>query len=141
MTPSGGASISIASLDSTTFFAGGTGEASSLALSAAGAASAGEAVGFSGSQSLDDEDEEPDSTAASLSGLRGELSGLEQRRDQVRSAWGSDDVADALDGFVDNWDDNRRRISDSMSSLQRMVESTADEFERVEADLTGSFDQ
>ena len=80
-------------------------------------------------------------TAASLSELRGELSGLEQRRDQVRSAWGSDDVADALDSFVDNWDDNRRRISDSMTSLQRMAESTADEFECVEADLTGCFDQ
>ena len=79
--------------------------------------------------------------AASLSDLRAELGGLERRRDQVRSAWGSEDVADALDRFVDNWDDNRRRIADSMTSLQRMAESTADEFERVESELTGSFDR
>jgi hypothetical protein len=79
--------------------------------------------------------------AASLSDLRAELGGLERRRDQVRSAWGSADVADALDRFVDNWDDNRRRIADSMTSLQRMAESTADEFERVESELTGSFDR
>ena len=80
-------------------------------------------------------------TAASLSDLRAELDGLGRRRDQVRNAWGSEDVADALDRFVDNWDDNRRRISDSMTSLQRMAESSADEFERVESDLTGSFDR
>jgi hypothetical protein len=79
--------------------------------------------------------------AASLAELRGELGVLEQRRDQVRSAWGSDAVADALDLFVDNWDDNRRRISDSMTSLQRMAETTADEFEGIEICLTGSFDQ
>jgi Excreted virulence factor EspC, type VII ESX diderm len=80
-------------------------------------------------------------TAASLSELCDELAGLEERRDQVRSAWGSHDVADTLDSFVDNWDDNRRRIADSMTSLQRMAEATAEEFERVEADLTGSFDR
>lgn len=80
-------------------------------------------------------------TAASLSDLRAELGGLERRRDQVRSAWGSDDVADALDRFVDNWDDNRRRISDSMTSLQRMAEATADEFDRIEAELAGAFDR
>ena len=79
--------------------------------------------------------------AASLSDLRGELDGLERRRNQVRDAWGSDDVADALDRFVDNWDDNRRRIADSMTSLQRMAESTADEFQRVESELTGSFER
>ena len=79
-------------------------------------------------------------TAASLSQLRGELGGLERRHEQVRSAWGSDAVADALHAFVDNWDDNRRRICDSMSSLQSMAESTAEEFERIEADLSGVFD-
>ena len=80
-------------------------------------------------------------TAASLADLRAELGGLQRRRDRVRSAWGSEDVADALDRFVDNWDDNRRRISDSMTSLQRMAEATADEFERIESDLTGAFDR
>ena len=79
--------------------------------------------------------------AVSLSELRGELSGLERRRDEVRSAWGSDAVADAVDRFVDNWDDNRCRISDSMTSLQRMAESTADEFEGIESCLTGSLDR
>ena len=79
--------------------------------------------------------------AVSLSELRCELGSLERRRDQVRSTWGSDAVADALSRFVDNWDDNRRRISDSMTSLQRMAESTADEFEHIESGLTGAFDQ
>jgi hypothetical protein len=80
-------------------------------------------------------------TAASLSELRGELAGLERRRDQVRSAWGSDAIADALDAFVGNWDDNRRRIADSMTSLQSMAESTAQEFERIESELAGAFDE
>jgi hypothetical protein len=80
-------------------------------------------------------------TAASLGDLRTELGALEERRDRVRSAWGSDDVADALDRFVDNWDDNRRRIADSLTSLQRMAETTADEFEGIETCLTGSFDR
>lgn len=75
-------------------------------------------------------------TAASLQELRGELGSLERRRDEVRSAWGSDDVADAMDAFVDGWDDNRRRISDSMTSLQRMAEATADTFEEIEAELS-----
>ena len=79
-------------------------------------------------------------TAGSLAELRAELAGLEHRRDQVHSAWGSADVSDALDAFVDNWDDNRRRITDSMTSLQRMAESTAEEFERIESELTGAFD-
>lgn len=78
-------------------------------------------------------------TAASLSELRCELSGLGQRQDRLRSVWGCAAVADALDGFVGNWDDKRRRISDSMTSLQRMAESTADEFERIESGLTGAF--
>ena len=80
-------------------------------------------------------------TADSLSALRGELGNLERRLDHHRSSWGSDDVADALDEFGGNWDDNRRRISDSMTFLQRMAQSTAEEFERLEAELTGSFDR
>jgi hypothetical protein len=80
-------------------------------------------------------------TAASLAELRAEFGGLERRRDEVRDAWGSDAVADAIGDFVGNWDDNRRRISESMTSLQRMAEATAEEFERVESDLSGAFDR
>jgi uncharacterized protein YukE len=80
-------------------------------------------------------------TAASLAELRAELGRLEHRRDRLHAAWGSAEVADALDDFVDNWDDNRRRISDSMTSLQRMAESTAEEFERIESELTAAFDR
>lgn len=80
-------------------------------------------------------------TAESLSTLRGELGHLEQRLDRDRDSWGSDDVADALDEFGGNWDDNRRRISDSMTSLERMAQATAEEFERLESELSGAFDQ
>lgn len=80
-------------------------------------------------------------TAASLSELGCELAALEPRPDRLRSAWGSDVVADALDLFVGNWDDNRRRITESMTSLQRMAESTADEFERIESVFTEASDR
>ena len=81
------------------------------------------------------------SAATSLSQLRSEFGSLESRHDRVHSAWGSTAVADAVEEFAGNWDDNRRRISDSMTSLQGMVTATADEFERLEADLSSSFDR
>jgi hypothetical protein len=69
-------------------------------------------------------------TATSLAELRSELDGLDRRRDRVRSAWGSEDVAGALDEFVD-----------SMASLKNMAQATADEFEGIEASLSASFDR
>ena len=80
-------------------------------------------------------------TATSLRQLRTELDGLDRRRDRLRDAWGSDDVAGALDDFVGNWDDNRRRIQASMEALYNMATATADEFEGIEAALSASFDQ
>lgn len=41
-------------------------------------------------------------TVTSLAVLHRELSALDRRRDQVRSAWGSDDVPRALDDFIDD---------------------------------------
>jgi hypothetical protein len=80
-------------------------------------------------------------TVHSLSDLGSELDALDSRRDRVRDAWGSDDVASALDEFVGNWDDNRRRIKDSMSSLASMARATAEEIEGIEASLSASFER
>ena len=80
-------------------------------------------------------------TATSLGELRSEFDGLDGRREQLRDAWGSDDVADAMGDFVGGWNDNRRRITENMTSLQRMAEATVEEFGRVESELSGAFDR
>ena len=80
-------------------------------------------------------------TATSLGQLRSEFDGLDGRREQFRDSWGSDDVADAMHDFVGNWNDNRRRITENMTSLRRMAEATVEEFGRVEAELSGAFDR
>ncbi len=74
--------------------------------------------------------------AASMSQLHDEFGRLAQRHERVRDIWGSDDVADALHDFAGNWDDNRQKIQNSMTSLRKMAEATAEEFERIESELS-----
>lgn len=75
-------------------------------------------------------------TVTSLSALHRELSGLDRGREQLRSAWGSDAVADAYHDFIGDWDDNRRRILTSMDSVRTMAQACLDEFAAVDAALS-----
>ncbi|KLJ00206.1 hypothetical protein ABZ114_10305 [Streptomyces albidoflavus] len=70
-----------------------------------------------------------------LKGIGKALRDLENRRDDMRGDWGHDRLADAMDDFVDNWDDRRAKMIEGAKSVQSLVKSTIDGFTGADAAL------
>lgn len=72
---------------------------------------------------------------ARLKGLRREFKNLSNRNEDMHPYWGSGDISGAMDEFVDNWDDYRRQMLDSIDTVGKLVESTIKGFSGLDADL------
>ncbi|MFD5181804.1 hypothetical protein ACFWMQ_04035 [Streptomyces sp. NPDC058372] len=70
-----------------------------------------------------------------LKGIGRALRNLENRRDDMRNDWGHDRLSDAMDDFVDNWDDRRAKMIEGAKSVQSLVKSTIDGFTGADAEL------
>lgn len=71
----------------------------------------------------------------SLVELKQEFSELDDRGRDLGRDWGSGRVQDAMDDFVGNWDDNRRRISTNLQSAADMTKTCLTRFDEVEQAL------
>lgn len=74
-------------------------------------------------------------TVDCLTALRHEFDALTGRQDASRNDWGSNDIAEAMEDFVDNWDNNRRRISGALGATASMAQSCLTEFAAVDTRL------
>ncbi|MDX2582432.1 hypothetical protein PV349_03355 [Streptomyces sp. WI04-05A] len=71
-----------------------------------------------------------------LGQLKKEFEDLENRRDDMRRHWGSGTIADAMDKFVDNWDDYRTKLVEGITSVGELVAGTKKAFEDLEKQLS-----
>ncbi|MFI9727009.1 hypothetical protein ACIRG8_12180 [Streptomyces sp. NPDC102359] len=74
-------------------------------------------------------------SAKQLKSLRTEFRELDDWKDDVGSAVGAPEMKAAMTDFVDNWDDNRKRLLESLQTVGRMVEGTRDAFRGLERNL------
>ncbi|MFF5494622.1 hypothetical protein [Streptomyces aquilus] len=60
---------------------------------------------------------------------------IENRRDDMREHWGSRLVADVMKDFVDNWDDYRTKLVESLESVGQMMAGTKKAFQDLDDQL------
>ncbi|KLJ03084.1 hypothetical protein ABZ114_01210 [Streptomyces albidoflavus] len=70
-----------------------------------------------------------------LKGIRRELKNLDNRKEDLREHWGHREVVGAMDEFVDNWDDYRTKMIESVESVGKLVKATIDGFTGLDAEL------
>ncbi|MEU5340985.1 hypothetical protein AB0H18_09135 [Streptomyces sp. NPDC020766] len=61
---------------------------------------------------------------------------IENRRDDMKQHWGSGAIAEAMDDFVDNWDDYRTKLIEGIESVGKLVAGTKKAFEDLDDDLS-----
>lgn len=67
--------------------------------------------------------------------LKKEFGNLEARNDGIREHWGSTGITDAMDEFVDNWDDYRKALLENIDVVGKLVKATIDGFTGLDAEL------
>ncbi|MFJ4832890.1 hypothetical protein ACIP79_23745 [Streptomyces sp. NPDC088747] len=76
-----------------------------------------------------------DKSAKQLSEIQREFKNLNGWKDDIESVVGAADIKRAMADFIDNWDDNRKRLLESLESVGKMVEGTRDAFKKLDDDL------
>ncbi|MFE1045117.1 hypothetical protein ACFW5S_04395 [Streptomyces olivaceus] len=77
-------------------------------------------------------------SAKQLGVIRREFKELNDWKDDIMSAVGASDLKDAMRDFIDNWDDNRKRLVESLEEVGKMVEGTRDAFKSLDDELAKS---
>jgi hypothetical protein len=54
----------------------------------------------------------------------------------MKEHWGSGAVAGVMEDFVDNWDDYRTRLVESLESVGKLVAGSKKAFEDLDGELT-----
>jgi uncharacterized protein YukE len=72
---------------------------------------------------------------SSLSKIQKDLKDINNRKDDMRPYWGSGEISDAMDEFVDNWDDYRAKMIESLESVGKLVTNTINGFTGADAAL------
>lgn len=70
-----------------------------------------------------------------LDQLKKTFEDIESRRDDMKEHWGSGAVAGAMEDFVDNWDDYRTRLIESIKSVGTLVAGSKKAFEDLDEQL------
>ncbi|MEU1302395.1 hypothetical protein [Streptomyces shenzhenensis] len=74
-------------------------------------------------------------SARQLAQIRHEFKGLAEWKREVRSVLGDSRVQSAMDDFVDNWDNNRKRLVKEIEDVGKMVKATGDAFREFDDEL------
>lgn len=75
-------------------------------------------------------------SAKQLNAIQHEFKNLSEWKDEIKSVVGASEIKDAMTEFIDNWDDNRKRLLESLDSVGNMVEGTRDAFKNLDDELT-----
>ncbi|MGW5619033.1 hypothetical protein [Streptomyces sp. NPDC003877] len=70
-----------------------------------------------------------------LGQLKKTFEDIENRRDDMDKHWGSSEIADVMQDFVDNWDDYRTRLVESLESVGKLVAGTKKAFDDLDKQL------
>ncbi|GAB2328685.1 WXG100 family type VII secretion target [Streptomyces griseoincarnatus] len=70
-----------------------------------------------------------------LGQLKKTFEDIENRRDDMKEHWGGRGIAEAMEDFVDNWDDYRTRLVESLESVGKLVAGSKKAFEDLDGEL------
>ncbi|MEU1145706.1 WXG100 family type VII secretion target [Streptomyces sp. NPDC005863] len=70
-----------------------------------------------------------------LGQLKRTFEDIENRRDDMNEHWGSGSVAGAMEDFVNNWDDYRTKLVESIESVGKLVTGSKKAFEDLDEKL------
>ncbi|MFH8894892.1 hypothetical protein ACH4HG_00580 [Streptomyces coeruleorubidus] len=70
-----------------------------------------------------------------LRSIKKELENLDNRKEDMHPYWGSGKIADVMDDFVDNWDDYRKKMIETVETVGKLVKGTVDGFTGLDAEL------
>ena len=79
-----------------------------------------------------------DTSAKQLGVLEREFKGLGEWKDDITSVVGAPELKAAMVDFIDNWDENRKRLLEDLGSVGNMVEGTRDAFKGLDDELAKS---
>ncbi|MGW2297341.1 WXG100 family type VII secretion target [Streptomyces violaceorubidus] len=77
-------------------------------------------------------------SAKQLNAIRKEFKDLGEWKDDITSVVGASELKSAMKEFIDNWDDNRKRLVESLEEVGKMVEGTRDAFKSLDDELAKS---
>lgn len=72
---------------------------------------------------------------SALSKIQKDLKDTGNRKDDMRPYWGSSEISEAMGKFVDNWDDYRGKMIESLDSVGKLVTNTINGFTGADAAL------
>ncbi|MDT9701755.1 hypothetical protein [Streptomyces sp. P17] len=70
-----------------------------------------------------------------LKKIQKELNDIGNRKDGMRPYWGSGEISEAMGDFVDNWDDYRAKMIESLEGVGNLVTNTINGFTGADAAL------
>jgi len=79
-----------------------------------------------------------ESTERTLSSLVSEFQNMQAQESAYSGAMGSGPIAAAMNGFADNWNDNKKSLVNSMQVLGKMVSTTLQQFRQTDTKLASS---
>lgn len=79
-----------------------------------------------------------ESTERTLSSLVSEFQNMQAQESSYNWAMGSGPIAAAMNGFADNWNDNKKSLVSSMQTLGTMVSETVKQFKATDTKLASS---
>lgn len=74
-------------------------------------------------------------SAKQLNAIQYEFKNLGEWKDDITSVVGASELKEAMTDFIDNWDDNRKKLLESLESVGKMVEGTRDTFKKLDDEL------
>lgn len=75
-------------------------------------------------------------SAKQLKAIQTEFQDLGAWKDDIKSVVGAPELKEAMTDFIDNWDDNRKRLVESLETIGKMVSGTRDAFEGLDGELS-----
>lgn len=72
---------------------------------------------------------------SALGKIQKDLKDINNRKDEMRPYWGSGEISEAMSEFVDNWDDYRTKMIESLEGVGKLVTNTINGFTGADAAL------
>ncbi|WPP31330.1 hypothetical protein [Streptomyces sp. CL7] len=70
-----------------------------------------------------------------LKAIQKEFKELNEWKDDIESVVGARELREAMADFIENWDDNRKRLLEDLENVGKMVEGTRNAFKSLDDEL------
>ncbi|GHG23392.1 hypothetical protein GCM10018777_42540 [Streptomyces albogriseolus] len=74
-------------------------------------------------------------SAKQLKAIQKEFKELNEWKDDIESVVGARELKEAMADFIENWDDNRKRLLEDLENVGKMVEGTRNAFKGLDDEL------